>query len=184
MCHISENVVVIHILLLQRQSVPKRKTDKWSSYWKRNKHRSPKESSHWEKMYEQTLDTEHFKCLPWSVWNLMRKSEFIFPQLIQTLVPSDPHDTSNVLLEVVTGRTTGGESVNCNYSMNSIGHGQRLSITLLVLMIMYVPSLVHMFGSRWHLSTVHQRDVWHVPRPCQPQELGLWDLQLHTCWIW
>lgn len=28
MCHISENVVVIHILLLQRQSVPKRKTDK------------------------------------------------------------------------------------------------------------------------------------------------------------
>lgn len=97
-------------------------------------------------MYEQTLDTEHFKCLPWSVWNLMRKSEFIFPQLIQTLVPSDPNDTSNVLLEVVTGRTTGGESVNCNYcnySMNSIGHGQRLSITLLVLMIMYVPSGTH-----------------------------------------
>ncbi|XP_042152778.1 peptide chain release factor 1, mitochondrial-like isoform X3 [Oncorhynchus tshawytscha] len=60
-------------------------------------------------MYEQTLDTEHFKFLPWSVWNLMKKSEFIFPQLIQTLVPSDPHDTSNVLLEVVTGRTTGGD---------------------------------------------------------------------------
>eukprot|EP00063_Salmo_salar_P064167 XP_014039002.1 PREDICTED: peptide chain release factor 1, mitochondrial-like [Salmo salar] len=60
-------------------------------------------------MYEETLDTEHLKCLPWSVWNLMRKSEFIFPQLIQTLVPSDPHDTSNVLLEVVTGWTTGGD---------------------------------------------------------------------------
>nr|XP_029504850.1 peptide chain release factor 1, mitochondrial-like isoform X2 [Oncorhynchus nerka] len=38
---------------------------------------------------------------------ITQRIESLRKDLIQTLVPSDPHDTSNVLLEVVTGRTTG-----------------------------------------------------------------------------
>lgn len=33
---------------------------------------------------------------------------FSLPQLIKALIPTDPLDSSNVLLEVVSGRTTGG----------------------------------------------------------------------------
>lgn len=40
---------------------------------------------------------------------ITQRIESLRKDLIQTLVPSDPHDTSNVLLEVVTGRTTGGD---------------------------------------------------------------------------
>ncbi|KAK6325393.1 hypothetical protein J4Q44_G00047350 [Coregonus suidteri] len=40
---------------------------------------------------------------------ITQKIESLRKDLIQALVPSDPHDTSNVLLEVVTGRTTGGD---------------------------------------------------------------------------
>lgn len=32
-------------------------------------------------------------------------------QLVKSLVPSDPLDSSNILLEVVSGRTTGGKEV-------------------------------------------------------------------------
>lgn len=35
-------------------------------------------------------------------------NDLLFVQLIKALVPSDPLDSSNILLEVVTGRTTGG----------------------------------------------------------------------------
>uniref|UniRef100_A0A3Q2X3N6 Mitochondrial translation release factor 1 n=1 Tax=Haplochromis burtoni TaxID=8153 RepID=A0A3Q2X3N6_HAPBU len=34
---------------------------------------------------------------------------FFLPQLIKALIPTDPLDSSNVLLEVVSGRTTGGD---------------------------------------------------------------------------
>eukprot|EP00063_Salmo_salar_P032646 XP_014007481.1 PREDICTED: peptide chain release factor 1, mitochondrial-like isoform X2 [Salmo salar] len=40
---------------------------------------------------------------------ITQRIESLRKDLIQTLVPSDPHDTSNVLLEVVTGWTTGGD---------------------------------------------------------------------------
>lgn len=35
-------------------------------------------------------------------------NDLLSVQLIKALVPSDPLDSSNILLEVVTGRTTGG----------------------------------------------------------------------------
>lgn len=35
-------------------------------------------------------------------------NDLLSVQLIKALVPSDPLDSSNILLEVVAGRTTGG----------------------------------------------------------------------------
>jgi len=40
---------------------------------------------------------------------ITQRLEILKKQLIQTLVPSDPLDSRNVLLEVVSGRTTGGD---------------------------------------------------------------------------
>ncbi|KAL1022245.1 hypothetical protein UPYG_G00024150 [Umbra pygmaea] len=54
-------------------------------------------------------DRQMVKLLNEEHAQIAQKIKILRNDLIKTLVPSDPHDNSNVLLEVVTGRTTGGD---------------------------------------------------------------------------
>ncbi|XP_066520519.1 peptide chain release factor 1, mitochondrial [Hoplias malabaricus] len=56
-----------------------------------------------------TEDKQFVELLQEEQQELEKKIKMLHRQLIQALVPSDPHDDSNVILEVAAGRTTGGD---------------------------------------------------------------------------